>query len=61
MFSKNDEGGLFPLKYLGLWPLWRHLGGAFFYHTGFTADDLRRTTSACFRLGYFYVLVDRVY
>ena len=31
-----------------------------FYRTGFTADDLRRTTSACYHLGYCYVLVDRV-
>ena len=32
-----------------------------FYRTGFTAGDLRRTTSACYRLGYCYVLVNRVY
>ena len=32
-----------------------------FYRTGFTADDLRRTTSACYRLGYCYVLVNRVH
>ena len=32
-----------------------------FYRTDFAADDLRRTTSACYRLGYCHVLVDRVY
>ena len=31
------------------------------YHTGFTADDLLRTTSACYRLGYCYVLFNCVY
>ena len=32
-----------------------------FYRTGFTADDLLRTTSACYLLGYCYVPVDRIY
>ena len=32
-----------------------------FYRTGFATDDLRRTTTACYRLGYCYALVDRVY
>ena len=32
-----------------------------YYRTVFTADDLRWTTSACYRLGYCHVLVDRVY
>ena len=27
----------------------------------FAAKELRRTTSACYRLGYCYALVDRVY
>ena len=33
----------------------------YFYRTGFAAQDLWRTTSACYRLGYCYALVHRVY
>ena len=32
-----------------------------FYRTGFTANDLRRTPSTCYRLGYYFVLVYRLY
>ena len=32
-----------------------------FYRAGYTVDGLRRMTSACYRLGYCYMLVDRVY